>query len=66
MAEELAMRGQKLVSEEQAHGMSRAIGAVRYIECSALTQDNLKDVFDAAIKAAHINHPGKKRNCVIL
>jgi small GTP-binding protein len=66
VAEELATRGQAMVTEEQALQMVKTIGAIRYIECSALTQENLKDVFDAAIKAAHVNHPGKKKNCVLL
>lgn len=41
-----------LVSKNQGDQLAKNIGAKDYIECSALTQDNLKSVFDEAIKAA--------------
>ena len=42
----------KPVSEEQARLLADDIGAETYIECSALTQKNLKEVFDEAILVA--------------
>lgn len=46
---ELARRREKPVPEEDARALAEKVGAVMYVECSALTQKNLKEVFDAAI-----------------
>lgn len=41
--------------------MAKAIGAVAYIECSALTQTNLTRVFDIAIRAGLGKYPPMKK-----
>lgn len=49
---ELAGYDERPISEDEGRSAAEAAGAFAYIECSALTQKNLKDVFDAAIMAA--------------
>lgn len=47
---EMAKRKQTPIAYEQAVACAREIRAVKYLECSALTQRNLKGVFDEAIR----------------
>ncbi|RXM27489.1 Rho-related GTP-binding protein RhoU [Acipenser ruthenus] len=46
---ELNRRQEKPVPEGNARALAEKIGAIAYVECSALTQKNLKEVFDVAI-----------------
>ena len=48
--EQLRQRKMSPISYEQAVQVAKEIKAVKYLECSALTQRNLKSVFDEAIK----------------
>ncbi|KAK6430978.1 Rho GTPase protein rac1 [Oleoguttula sp. CCFEE 5521] len=48
--EQLRQRKMAPIQYEQAVGVAKDIRAVKYLECSALTQRNLKSVFDEAIK----------------
>uniref|UniRef100_A0A8C8RGA7 Rho-related GTP-binding protein RhoU n=1 Tax=Pelusios castaneus TaxID=367368 RepID=A0A8C8RGA7_9SAUR len=48
---QLAQRKEKPVAEQAAQALAQKVGAMGYVECSALTQQNLKEVFDMAILA---------------
>jgi Ras-related C3 botulinum toxin substrate 1 len=56
------------INYPQGLSMAKEIGAVKYLECSALTQKGLKTVFDEAIRAVlcPVLKPNKKKFCRIL
>ncbi|EHK97439.1 putative Ras-related C3 botulinum toxin substrate 1 [Glarea lozoyensis 74030] len=58
------------VSYDQALIVAKEIRAHKYLECSALTQRNLKSVFDEAIRAVLSPRPQiqkkQKGKCVVL
>uniref|UniRef100_A0A2K5EZJ3 Cell division control protein 42 homolog n=1 Tax=Aotus nancymaae TaxID=37293 RepID=A0A2K5EZJ3_AOTNA len=65
--EKLAKNKQKPITPETAEKLACDLKAVKYVECSALTQKGLKNVFDEAILAAlEPPEPKKSRRCVLL
>jgi len=60
-------KGLHIITNQEAESRSRDIAAIKYLECSALTQEGLKTVFDEAIRAA-LNKPKQKKKggCVLL
>lgn len=58
---------QRPIAEDACVKLARDQRAVKYVECSALTQKGLKNVFDEAIVAA-LEPPNqeKKKGCVLL
>jgi len=47
---ELSKLRMKPITVEQAEKLAERIGAVKYVECSAVTRDTVNNVFDEAIK----------------
>jgi len=65
--QQLKSRGQSMVELDAANKQAKEVGAAKYLECSALTQEGLKQVFDDAIRAATAPKEGKKKKgCQIL
>lgn len=65
--EKLSKVKQKPITVEAAEKLARELRAVKYVECSALTQKGLKNVFDEAILAAlEPPEPVKKKKCILL
>ena len=46
MREKLSKQKMSPVRKDDGERMAKELGAVKYVECSALTQYKLKDVFD--------------------
>lgn len=65
--EKLQRQRLRPIGPEQGERLARELRAVKYVECSALTQRGLKNVFDEAIVAA-LEPPviKKSKKCTIL
>ena len=53
------------ISFELGSKLAQDIDAFKYIECSAKTQENLKQVFDSVIEYSLSHSPKKKSECLI-
>ncbi|GAA96114.1 uncharacterized protein L969DRAFT_43717 [Mixia osmundae IAM 14324] len=67
--EKLRERRQSPIAYPQGLSLAKDIGAARYLECSALTQKGLKNVFDEGIRAVlappRPKESRKKNGCVV-
>lgn len=54
-AKTLANKNQRMVSQFDAEELAKKIGAVRYMECSALLSRNLNELFEEAARVG-LNH----------
>ena len=66
VVERLARQKQRPISTEMGERLTRELGAIKYVECSALTQKGLKNVFDEAIVAALEPPVVRKKVCALL
>ncbi|ORZ34576.1 putative Rho small monomeric GTPase [Catenaria anguillulae PL171] len=67
--DKLARQRQAPISVAQGEQLARELGMEKYVECSALTQRGLKNVFDEAIVAAlapPVVKTSKKKKCLIM
>jgi Ras-related C3 botulinum toxin substrate 1 len=67
--ERLREKNMAPITYEQGMAKAKEIGAIKFMECSALTQKGLKDVFDEAIRAViapPVKGKKKKGGCSIL
>jgi len=48
----LAKRGEHMISNTEGQQVATEIGAVAHFQCSAFTQENIKNVFDTTIRTA--------------
>ncbi|KAK5054448.1 hypothetical protein LTR84_001338 [Exophiala bonariae] len=65
--EELAKTSQKPVTAEQGEEVRKKIGAYKYLECSAKTNQGVREVFESATRAALLTRKsGKSKKCSIL
>jgi len=49
--EYLAAKGRRMVTTKEGEALAKELGAAQFIECSALTKENLNNVFEGAIRS---------------
>lgn len=54
------------VTTEQGKALAASVGAAAYVECSALTQEALKEVFDTTIKQVLAPKASESGGCCVV
>ncbi|XP_036392159.1 rho-related GTP-binding protein RhoG-like [Megalops cyprinoides] len=63
----LKEQNQTTITQQQGSALARHIHAIKYLECSALNQDGIKEVFADAVRAFLNPQPtDRKKPCVLL
>lgn len=64
----LQAQGKSVLKKEHGEKLAQRINALKYLECSALTQKGLKQVFEEAVRCVINPQPQKKpgRSCCVL
>nr|XP_044996361.1 rho-related GTP-binding protein RhoG-like [Jaculus jaculus] len=63
----LKEQGQAPITPQRGQALAKQIHAVRYLECSALQQDGVKEVFAEAVRAVLNPTPIKRgRSCILV
>ncbi|XP_057311892.1 ras-related protein Rac1-like [Hydractinia symbiolongicarpus] len=70
-AEKHEKEGRKIITTEEGIELAKKIGAVKYLECSALTQQGVNEVFDevarAGLNVLKTTHtPTQRKKCTLL
>ncbi len=65
---DLAKKGLKPITPQQGEALAKELKMKKYIECSACTQHNVKQVFDEAVRViiSANSAPAKKKVCAII
>jgi Ras-related C3 botulinum toxin substrate 1 len=69
IVKKLSERGMKPKSYLDGEELRKQVKAVKYVECSAKTQEGVKQVFDDCIRVVLFSRPVRKKNdakCMIL
>ncbi|KAK6485912.1 rho-related GTP-binding protein RhoG-like [Huso huso] len=67
LLKKLKEQNQTTISQQQGTALARQIHAIKYLECSALNQDGIKEVFAEAVRAFLNPLPvTTKKPCVLL
>lgn len=64
--EKLKKQNQITVTQQQGNMLAKQIKAVKYLECAAITQDGLDEVFDEVVRAFLKHSAITKKPCVLL
>mmetsp|Transcript_19689 Transcript_19689/g.32501 ORF Transcript_19689/g.32501 Transcript_19689/m.32501 type:complete len:119 (+) Transcript_19689:634-990(+) len=64
---ELSNKGQKPITPQQGEALAKELGMKKYVECSACTQHNVKEVFDDAVRVQlNKEAPPKRSRCTLI